>query len=371
MTNIDTRDKRRSLSGVERIRPRSAIQGIEPAVTVVIPCYNYGRYLPQAVGSVLSQSGISAQVIIVDDDSVDGSLDVARRLACDARVTVLANSENLGMVETFNRGLAAAEGEFIVRLDADDLLTPGSLERAIAVFQSFPEVGLVYGHPVHFSGTRLPRARTRPVGWTIWSGPRWLELRCESPRNVITSPEVVMRASTVHRAGPQLALRHTPDMEMWLRMAAFGEIAFIRGADQAWHREHEFSMSATEVNDALDISERIEMFEALLAGPVGQLANASRLDASWRKGLAEEALLRACREYDRGRGASEEKDHYVRVATSLCDDIETLRGWRPLLHRERRGIQRSARLRHAALPRFRRRILAEVSSVKWRREGVL
>ncbi len=127
-----------------------AVPSAMPAtVTVVIPCYNYARYLPAAVASALSQHAADVDVIVVDDRSTDDSLAVARELAdADARVRVIAHESNAGPVQTFNDGLAAARGEFLVRLDADDMLTPGSLRRALAVMQHFPSVGLAYGHPI-------------------------------------------------------------------------------------------------------------------------------------------------------------------------------------------------------------------------------
>ena len=76
-------------------------------VTVVIPCYNYERYLGEAVESSLSQKGIKVNVIIVDDKSTDGSLAVARRLATeDSRISIIAHQDNAGPVQTFNDGLA-------------------------------------------------------------------------------------------------------------------------------------------------------------------------------------------------------------------------------------------------------------------------
>ena len=129
----------------------------KPSVTVVVPCYNYARYLPAAVCSALSQCGVQVDVVIVDDASSDDSLAVARALAAnDPRITVLAHACNTGPVQTFNDGLTAVRGQFLVRLDADDLLTPGSLERSVAVAQQCPSVGLVYGHPLNFSGEALP-----------------------------------------------------------------------------------------------------------------------------------------------------------------------------------------------------------------------
>jgi glycosyltransferase involved in cell wall biosynthesis len=129
-----------------------------PTVTVVIPCYNYARYLRESVSSALGQSEVDVDVVIVDDASTDDSQAVAQELAQrDPRVTVLAHHRNLGPVQTFNAGLARASGEFVARLDADDLLTNGSLGRAAAVMTRHPEVGLVYGHPIHFAPERSRR----------------------------------------------------------------------------------------------------------------------------------------------------------------------------------------------------------------------
>ena len=102
--------------------------GRRPQVSVIITCYNYGRFLPDAVNSALSQEHVEPEIIVVDDASTDDSANVAERLARnDPRVAVIRHDRNTGQVEAFNEGLAAASGEFIVRLDADDLLTPGSL----------------------------------------------------------------------------------------------------------------------------------------------------------------------------------------------------------------------------------------------------
>lgn len=344
----------------------------DPLVSVVIPCFNYARYLPQAVGSAVSQSGVRTEVIIVDDKSTDDSLATAQRLAAySASVIVLSNERNAGMVETFNHGLNRATGEFIVRLDADDLLTPGALARAVDVFRAHPEVGLVYGHPLHFEGTSLPRPRSAVRGWTVWPGLDWLEDRCAVPRNVITSPEVVLRADTVALAGPQVQLRHTPDMEMWLRMAAFGDIAFIRGADQAWHREHALSMSVTETNDVLDIIERQEMFDVLFEGPAAQRTNAPHLHRLSRRGLAAEAIQRAAREYDRGRGDSATAKDYLRIAGELVPNLTTIDGWTSFERRMQRGADVSGRPHHSLIPRLRRRVDVIRSEHRWRSQGVL
>ncbi|MGO4433768.1 glycosyltransferase family 2 protein, partial [Paenarthrobacter sp. RAF9] len=123
-----------------------------PTVSVVVPCYNYGHYLPQAVGSALAQEGVDVEVIVVDDASTDGSAAVAWRLASsDPRISVVHHATNQGHIATYNDGLARAGGRYVTLLSADDLLAPGALARAAALMEANPRVGMVYGLPKDFT----------------------------------------------------------------------------------------------------------------------------------------------------------------------------------------------------------------------------
>lgn len=85
----------------------------DATVTIVIPNYNYARYLPHAVDSALTQRGVVTDVVIVDDASTDNSMEVAHKLAAaDGRIRILAHRTNSGPVATFNDGPAAARGNF-------------------------------------------------------------------------------------------------------------------------------------------------------------------------------------------------------------------------------------------------------------------
>lgn len=343
----------------------------DATVTVVIPCYNYARYLPQAVESVLAQPGVAVDVVIVDDASGDDSLAVARRLAAaDARVVVVAHAQNAGPVATFNDGLALASGEFLVRLDADDLATPGAFARAVSVMRAYPAVGLVYGHPLHFHGDRLPPARSTATGCTVWPGRQWLADRCRSGLNVITSPEVLMRRSVVDRVGGQNALAHTHDMEMWLRMSAFCDVAYIHGVDQAWHREHEDSLSARHVDPLRDLLERRDAFEVLFAGPAGELPEARRLRAAAMRALATDAVELVSRQYDHVEADAELVARLRGIAAELVPEVETLRGWAGMEKRIAMGARRASlhplffaeRVLRGLAVRYRRR--------RWHRAGI-
>src|SRR3954451_22899935 len=121
-----------------------------PTVSVVIPCYKYGRFLPACVRSILDQEGVDVRVLIIDDASPDDSAQMALALAAaDERVEVRVHEVNKGHIATYNEGLLGwADGDYSVLISADDLLTPGALARATAVMEADPKVGFVYGHAI-------------------------------------------------------------------------------------------------------------------------------------------------------------------------------------------------------------------------------
>src|SRR5207245_10444433 len=100
-------------------------------VDVIVPCYNYGRFLPSCINSVLSQEGVEVRVLILDDASTDGSGDVAEELAeQDRRVTVRRHRTNRGHIATYNEGIEWVAGDYTLLLSADDMPTDGALGRA-------------------------------------------------------------------------------------------------------------------------------------------------------------------------------------------------------------------------------------------------
>lgn len=97
-----------------------------PSISVVIPCYNYARYVAEAIESALGQGYAEKQVIVVNDGSTDGSLDVIGRYL--GRVELI-DQPNRGSIAAYTRGFEQALGDIVIFLDADDRLAPGCLER--------------------------------------------------------------------------------------------------------------------------------------------------------------------------------------------------------------------------------------------------
>lgn len=114
-----------------------------PLVSVIIPVYNYGRYLAEAVESVLNQTYQHLEIIVVDDGSTDETAEVARSFA--DRGVRYCHQVNTGIGPARNIGVELAQGEFLAFLDADDRWPPKKLERQLRAFESDPTLEMVFG----------------------------------------------------------------------------------------------------------------------------------------------------------------------------------------------------------------------------------
>ncbi|QQS12085.1 MAG: glycosyltransferase family 2 protein [Rhodospirillales bacterium] len=118
-----------------------AAPAARPLVTALINTYNYGRFLPLAIDSVLAQTYPDIEIVVVDDGSTDDTPEVLARYGDRLRAI---RTENGGQAHAFNTGFAAAGGELLMLLDADDLWLPTKVERMVALAAARPEAALLY-----------------------------------------------------------------------------------------------------------------------------------------------------------------------------------------------------------------------------------
>lgn len=336
-----------------------------PTVTVVIPCYNYGHYLPRALASVLDQPEVDVDVIVIDDASADGSASVVREFAArDKRVRAIVHESNRGHVATYNEGLEQATGDYVVLLSADDALTPGSLARATALLEAHPAVGLVYGYPMVFRD-EPPTAPTSVRSWTVWSGEDWIHGRCRKGENCIMNPEVVMRTAVQRQIGGYDAnLPHSGDLEMWLRAASVAGVGRVNGPGQAYYRVHEQSMQRTvNAGHIVDLEGRLEAFRAVLVGPNARLSCGAELFAMARRSLALVALGYARLAYEHGRSEEEPVDDYLAFAERVWPQARDCRQWSAVARRAALG---AARLENGIVWKSRRVVTDLENRVRWR-----
>jgi glycosyltransferase involved in cell wall biosynthesis len=116
----------------------------EPLISVIVPAFNAGETLAEAVRSVLDGTYTNVEVIVVDDGSTDNTAMVAQELVGADRRLSSHRRENGGVSAAFNSGLERAVGEYVARLDADDLWHPSKLELQIACARQNPEAAFIY-----------------------------------------------------------------------------------------------------------------------------------------------------------------------------------------------------------------------------------
>lgn len=115
--------------------------GEKSKVTVLMPVYNGEKYLAQAMDSILNQIFTDFEFLIIDDGSVDGSMDIIRKYN-DQRIKIVKNEENLGLVDTLNKGLELANSKYIARMDCDDVSLPERLKKQVEYMEAHEDVGI-------------------------------------------------------------------------------------------------------------------------------------------------------------------------------------------------------------------------------------
>lgn len=265
-----------------------------PRVTVVVPHFNYGQFLPVAVESALNQTGIDIELIIVDDRSTDGSVEVARRIAAtNDRIQLVEHEQNMRHIRTYNDGLSRATGDYVVLLSADDAVSPNSISRSVALMEANPKVGLVYGRVERFV-ENLPAFRSSRQWWQVWQGNAWIDRVARRGRNAIASPEAVMRKSVFDAIGgydPDFP--HAGDMYMWLLAATHSDIGFVGGPRQAYYRVHGENMHLSDFGGALDDMNQVrDVYQRFFKEDGAQLQGSAQLYEKSMNAVAREALLR-------------------------------------------------------------------------------
>lgn len=192
-----------------------------PAVSVVLPFFNAAGTLSAAVASIRGQTFGDWELILFDDGSQDGSAEVARACAADDRRIRVVASGHVGIVEALRRGCAEARGEFIARMDADDVAAPTRLERQLALMRADPEVALC-GTQVEMVGPDVGSGRRRYEAWvnglvTHEAMVRELFVECPVPH-----PTFLMRRAAFEQVGGYQDRGWAEDYDLCMRLFAAG-----------------------------------------------------------------------------------------------------------------------------------------------------
>ncbi|MDD4701953.1 MAG: glycosyltransferase [Desulfovibrio sp.] len=315
-----------------------------PLVSVIVPTHNYARFLPEAVHSVLRQraGNIDVEVIVVDDGSTDNTQDVAREMKRDI---VYIRQEKSGVSTARNTGIQKARGDYVVFLDADDVLMEGVLSAHLAMFAEHPHLDMSlcrcfdYHVPGSSGGNRL---------WPLVRGHWNIHICCY---NIAPIHCFMLREKTVRQAGLfNTSLTGCEDYEYWLRCFSTGCRAGLAAEGLAIYRRHQTSASANrqhmllhevslrnhvagmlESSRLTDPPEKLAGWLALASGCIN-LAN----HLTYSRALAlkmQDMFVRAVQESERLQGISKDGDaelrciqryysaRVIKVAKLIPDDL--------------------------------------------------
>lgn len=163
-----------------------------PRISFVVLSYNYARYIGETISSILAQEGDhDFEIIVVDDASTDNSDEVIRAFK-DPRIRYLRHERNQGHAATVTDGIRAARGDLLARIDSDDRYRSGFLNEVVAIFDKYPDVGLVYGDAamIDQNGAIAKGSLDTVHGGKDFKGKEYIELLRS---NFICAPTVIAK----------------------------------------------------------------------------------------------------------------------------------------------------------------------------------
>lgn len=200
-------------------------------VSVIIPTFNGQRWVADSLRAVSAQTHPSLEIIVVDDGSTDGTCEVVRQVAPHARLLTQANAR---VSAARNAGLAAAQGEFVIFLDQDDIWHPQQLARQVAWMQQHADCGAVvcrYHHWYPAHGQYPAPAAVWPPDPGLVSDPEftgWVYHQFLFDCWALTSGTLMRRAAVLAAGGFDTHLSYSEDWDLWLRLSQQIQFALLQ-----------------------------------------------------------------------------------------------------------------------------------------------
>lgn len=212
---------------------------MNPKITVLMPVYNGEKYLKPAIESIMSQTYGDFEFIIINDGSTDETANIVLKYN-DSRIKFINDSENIGYTPRLNHGIAAAKGEYIARMDADDISLPDRLKRQAAFLDKNQNIGICGTWYKTFG------CEESEIKWPLIHDEIKINFLFH---NVIGHPTVMFRKNLFEKYNLEYKNDYMPaeDYELWSRAAEYFEFANIPEI-LLLYRTHETNISQTKID---------------------------------------------------------------------------------------------------------------------------
>lgn len=183
-----------------------------------MPVYNGSAFFKKAIDSIINQTFTDFELIIINDGSTDNSEDIIHSYS-DSRIRYVKNEKNIGLIETLNKGLELANGNYIARMDADDISAINRLEYQINFLKSNPEVGVLSSKLIMIDEKDCEIGYWQDDFETVTTK----EIKEKLPKiNCIGHPTIMFRKELVHKFKYNKSFKHSEDWGLWLDMLSEG-----------------------------------------------------------------------------------------------------------------------------------------------------
>lgn len=194
-----------------------------PKITVVMSVYNNAGYVEKAIDSILAQTFRDFEFIIINDGSTDGSVEILDRYAAQDNRIKLVHQSNAGLVAALNTGISLARGDFIARMDGDDISLADRFQKQVDFLDAHPDIGAVGSWVTVIDEQGEPRAGGPDNPTDPW------QLRDNLAKGTpILHPTAMMRRALVQQIGGYRAVyTHCEDYDLWLRFSEISSLANV------------------------------------------------------------------------------------------------------------------------------------------------
>jgi glycosyltransferase involved in cell wall biosynthesis len=247
-----------------------------PKVSVLIPVYNGERYLAECLDSVLAQDFNGLEVLLSDDGSTDGSVEIIKRYAVrDARIRWWQNPRNVGLTANSNVCLRAARGDFLKFVHQDDLLlSPAAVRQLASALERHPGASLAACRQ-HLTGTRKRAARYHPHSG-CFEGRKVIVASLEQNTNLIGQPALTLFRRKQAQRGFDERFTGFMDFEMWCHLLEQGDFVYLAEELASWRVHEDQQTARARVHPQPDL-EHLRFLEIYFAKPWLRVAATDRM----------------------------------------------------------------------------------------------
>jgi len=247
-----------------------------PIISVILPVYNAEKFVYQAIDSILKQSFTNFELIIINDGSSDRSNEIINGFT-DERIKLIQNKKNLGLIGTLNKGFSLAEGDYIARMDADDISMPNRFEKQLNYLLSNPDIDIIGSNYCTFGFENN----------TVSTPSSHEQIKVEILfNNCICHPSVIFRAEALQENNITYnsEFLHTEDWNMWFE--AIRNNLIIKNIDEVLLNYRLEGQNITARNRDT-IKERYFKMYTLMLSPLFPDLNNNILELHWSLSQSE------------------------------------------------------------------------------------